>query len=89
MFRENKKAVFYFSKLKIIELWELLLVLLRQRRTRLEQCMHLQRVFQEMINIIDWMDEIKVRHHSTLYLLTSNKGLSCQKIVVRITFEKR
>ncbi|EDO33565.1 predicted protein [Nematostella vectensis] len=25
----------------------------------LEKCMQLQRVFQEMINIIDWMDEIK------------------------------
>ncbi|XP_031552905.1 spectrin beta chain, non-erythrocytic 1-like isoform X2 [Actinia tenebrosa] len=48
------------GKMKIIELWELLLVLLKQRRARLEKCMHLQRVFQEMINIIDWMDEIKV-----------------------------
>lgn len=48
------------GKNKIIELWNILLVLLKQRRARLEKCMRLQRVFQEMINIIDWMDEIKV-----------------------------
>lgn len=48
------------GKNKIIELWNILLVLLKQRRSRLEKCMRLQRVFQEMINIIDWMDEIKV-----------------------------
>ncbi|XP_032239849.2 spectrin beta chain isoform X2 [Nematostella vectensis] len=45
---------------RIIQLWELLLVLIKQRRVRLEKCMQLQRVFQEMINIIDWMDEIKI-----------------------------
>lgn len=48
------------GKNKILKSWELLLVLLKQRRARLEKCMRLQRVFQEMINIIDWMDEIKV-----------------------------
>jgi len=41
-------------------LWEQLLELLKRRRSRLEKSMKLQRIFQEMINIIDWMDEIKV-----------------------------
>ena len=44
----------------ILEMWAKLLVLLKSRRSRLEQSMKLQRIFQEMINIIDWMDEVKV-----------------------------
>ncbi|KAJ7388705.1 hypothetical protein OS493_036144 [Desmophyllum pertusum] len=44
----------------ILELWEKLLELLKRRRSRLEKCMKLQRGFQEMINTIDWMDEIKM-----------------------------
>lgn len=44
----------------ILQLWEQLLVLLKSRRSRLEKSMKLQRIFQEMINIIDWMDEIKM-----------------------------
>ena len=31
------------------------------RRARLENVMRLQKVFQEMINAVDWMDDIKVR----------------------------
>ncbi|XP_015776593.1 PREDICTED: spectrin beta chain, non-erythrocytic 1-like, partial [Acropora digitifera] len=44
----------------ILQLWEQLLELLKSRRSRLEKSMKLQRIFQEMINIIDWMDEIKM-----------------------------
>ena len=44
----------------ILQLWEQLLELLKRRRSRLEKSMKLQRIFQEMINAIDWMDEIKV-----------------------------
>ena len=43
-----------------MQLWEQLLELLKRRRSRLEKSMKLQRIFQEMINAIDWMDEIKV-----------------------------
>ncbi len=45
----------------VIRLWEYLLELLRARRHRLEMNLGLQRVFQEMLYIMDWMDEMKVR----------------------------
>lgn len=64
------------GKNKIIQLWNMLLVLLKQRRARLEKCMRLQRVFQEMINIIDWMDEMKV-----VYCLFSIVGLVSYKLI--------
>ena len=41
-------------------LWEYLLELLKARRLRLEMNLGLQRVFQEMLYIMDWMDEMKV-----------------------------
>jgi len=41
-------------------LWAYLLELLRARRLRLELSLKLQKVFQEMLYILDWMDEIKV-----------------------------
>uniref|UniRef100_A0A8C7XCV9 Spectrin beta chain n=1 Tax=Oryzias sinensis TaxID=183150 RepID=A0A8C7XCV9_9TELE len=41
-------------------LWEYLLELLKARRHRLEQNLGLQRVFQEMLYIMDWMDEMKM-----------------------------
>lgn len=44
----------------ILKLWEQLLELLSRRRSRLKKSMKLQRCFQEMINTIDWMDEIKM-----------------------------
>ncbi|XP_069464336.1 spectrin beta chain, non-erythrocytic 1 isoform X2 [Ambystoma mexicanum] len=44
----------------VIRLWEYLLELLRARRQRLEMNLGLQRVFQEMLYIMDWMDEMKV-----------------------------
>ena len=46
---------------EILKLWEELLALVATRRARLEKVMRLQKVFQEMINGVDWMDDIKVR----------------------------
>ncbi|XP_051273995.1 spectrin beta chain, non-erythrocytic 1 isoform X9 [Dicentrarchus labrax] len=43
----------------VIRLWEYLLELLKARRQRLEMNLGLQRVFQEMLYIMDWMDEMK------------------------------
>ncbi|XP_010181033.1 PREDICTED: spectrin beta chain, erythrocytic-like, partial [Mesitornis unicolor] len=45
----------------ILRLWEQLLELLAARRQRLEMNLALQHLFQEMLHIIDWMDEVKVR----------------------------
>ncbi|XP_067895582.1 spectrin beta chain, non-erythrocytic 1-like isoform X1 [Heterodontus francisci] len=45
----------------IMRLWEYLLELLNARRARLEMNLALQKIFQEMLHIIDWMDEMKVR----------------------------
>lgn len=44
----------------VLRLWEYLLELLKARRQRLEMNLGLQRVFQEMLYIMDWMDEMKV-----------------------------
>ncbi|XP_032363266.1 spectrin beta chain, non-erythrocytic 1 [Etheostoma spectabile] len=44
----------------VVRLWEYLLELLRARRLRLEMNLGLQRVFQEMLHIMDWMDEMKM-----------------------------
>ncbi|KAK5925769.1 hypothetical protein CgunFtcFv8_021401 [Champsocephalus gunnari] len=44
----------------VVRLWEYLLELLRARRLRLETNLGLQRVFQEMLHIMDWMDEMKM-----------------------------
>ncbi|XP_078515642.1 spectrin beta chain, erythrocytic [Lissotriton helveticus] len=43
----------------ILRLWEYLLELLKARRGRLEINFTLQRLFQEMLEIINWMDEVK------------------------------
>lgn len=45
----------------ILRLWEYLQELLKARRGRLEKNLTLQRIFQEMLYIISWMDEMKVR----------------------------
>ncbi|NXX84109.1 SPTB1 protein, partial [Urocolius indicus] len=45
----------------ILRLWEQLLELLAARRRRLEMNLTLQRLFQEMLHCIDWMDEVKVQ----------------------------
>ncbi|XP_068176796.1 spectrin beta chain, non-erythrocytic 1-like isoform X2 [Antennarius striatus] len=44
----------------VLRLWDFLLELLRARRRRLEASLGLQRLFQEMLHIMDWMDQIKV-----------------------------
>ncbi|XP_029690639.1 spectrin beta chain, non-erythrocytic 1-like isoform X3 [Takifugu rubripes] len=44
----------------VMRLWEYLLELLKARRLRLEMNLGLQRVFQEMLYIMDWMDEMKM-----------------------------
>ncbi|XP_063053381.1 spectrin beta chain, non-erythrocytic 1 [Engraulis encrasicolus] len=44
----------------VLRLWEYLLELLKARRHRLEMNLGLQRVFQEMLYIMDWMDEMKM-----------------------------
>ncbi|XP_033000979.1 spectrin beta chain, non-erythrocytic 1 isoform X3 [Lacerta agilis] len=44
----------------VFRLWEYLLELLRARRQRLEMNLGLQKIFQEMLYIMDWMDEMKV-----------------------------
>ncbi|KAM6171011.1 spectrin beta chain, erythrocytic [Erethizon dorsatum] len=43
----------------ILRLWSYLLELLRSRRQRLETTLELQKLFQDMLHSIDWMDEIK------------------------------
>lgn len=45
----------------VLRLWEYLLELLKARRQRLEMNLGVQRVFQEMLYIMDWMDEMKVK----------------------------
>ena len=49
-----------YRKDNVLELWAYLLELLRARRLRLELSLKLQKVFQEMLYILDWIDEIKV-----------------------------
>ncbi|XP_062864868.1 spectrin beta chain, non-erythrocytic 1-like isoform X1 [Trichomycterus rosablanca] len=44
----------------VLRLWSYLQELLRARRQRLELNLGLQRVFQEMLYIMDWMDEMKM-----------------------------
>ncbi|XP_078593448.1 spectrin beta chain, non-erythrocytic 1-like isoform X43 [Branchiostoma floridae x Branchiostoma japonicum] len=51
----------------ILRLWAYLLELLKARRARLEASLSLQRIFQEMLYIMDWMDEMKVRLTSEDY----------------------
>lgn len=43
--------------------------------------MKLQRIFQEMINIIDWMDEIKVIF---FYYCLQQEGVKCGSILLII-----
>ena len=46
----------------MLRLWNYLLELLRARRSRLEMSLQLHKIFQEMIYVLDWMDEIKVQY---------------------------
>ncbi|XP_059376697.1 spectrin beta chain, erythrocytic-like [Carassius carassius] len=43
----------------ILRLWDYLQELLKARRGRLDKNLTLQRIFQEMLHIISWMDEMK------------------------------
>ncbi|KAM9842482.1 spectrin beta chain, erythrocytic [Aulostomus maculatus] len=45
----------------ILRLWDYLQELLKARRGRLDKNLTLQRIFQEMLHIISWMDEMKAR----------------------------
>lgn len=49
------------SKENVLRLWNELLELLKRRRVRLDVSLKVYRVFQEMIYILDWIDEIRVR----------------------------
>ncbi|KYO25572.1 hypothetical protein Y1Q_0016904 [Alligator mississippiensis] len=44
----------------VLRQWGLLRELVRARRARLEQNLALQRVFQDMVHMIDWMEEMQV-----------------------------
>lgn len=48
-------------------LWEYLLELLQARRQRLDLTLKLYKIFQEMLYVLDWMDEITARLHSEDY----------------------
>ncbi|KAK7104923.1 spectrin beta chain-like isoform X2 [Littorina saxatilis] len=45
----------------VLRLWQYLLELLRARRMRLELTHNLHKIFQEMLYILGWMEEIKAR----------------------------
>uniref|UniRef100_A0A8C9ZMQ2 Spectrin beta chain n=1 Tax=Sander lucioperca TaxID=283035 RepID=A0A8C9ZMQ2_SANLU len=45
----------------ILRLWDYLQELLKARRARLDKNLTLQRIFQEMLYIISWMDDMKAR----------------------------
>uniref|UniRef100_A0A8C4NKB3 Spectrin beta chain n=1 Tax=Eptatretus burgeri TaxID=7764 RepID=A0A8C4NKB3_EPTBU len=51
----------------VMRLWEYLLELLAARRARLDANISLQRIFQEMLHLIDWMDDMKARLQSQDY----------------------
>lgn len=44
----------------VLRLWDYLQELLKARRARLHKNLTLQRIFQEMLHIISWMDDMKV-----------------------------
>ncbi|KAL0969750.1 hypothetical protein UPYG_G00231790 [Umbra pygmaea] len=48
-------------KNNILKLWDYLQELLKARRARLDKNLTLQRIFQEMLSIINWMDDMKAR----------------------------
>lgn len=57
----------------ILRLWDYLQELLKARRSRLDKNLTLQRIFQEMLYIINWMDDMKVlrkRLHSSANALS-------------------
>lgn len=46
----------------VLRLWDYLQELLKARRARLDKNLTLQRIFQEMLYIISWTDDMKVQH---------------------------
>src|ERR1700733_10274785 len=50
----------FCRKDNVLRLWQYLLELLRARQLRLDLSLQLQRVFEEMMCTLEWMDEIKV-----------------------------
>ncbi|XP_054653191.1 spectrin beta chain, erythrocytic isoform X2 [Dunckerocampus dactyliophorus] len=46
---------------KVLRLWDYLQELIKARRGRLDKNLTLQRLFQEMLYIISWMDDMKAR----------------------------
>lgn len=49
------------QKDNVLRQWALLTELLSARRARLEQNLALQKIFQEMVYMIDWMEDMQVR----------------------------
>uniref|UniRef100_A0A8C8AIR1 Spectrin beta chain n=1 Tax=Otus sunia TaxID=257818 RepID=A0A8C8AIR1_9STRI len=66
----------------ILRLWEHLLKLLAARRQRLEMNLALQRLFQEMLHSIDWMDEVKLASpESGKHLLEAEELLQTHRLL--------
>uniref|UniRef100_A0A803SNP0 Spectrin beta chain n=1 Tax=Anolis carolinensis TaxID=28377 RepID=A0A803SNP0_ANOCA len=55
------------QKDNVLRQWGLLTELVSARRARLEQNLALQKIFQEMVYMIDWMDDMQVRLASKDY----------------------
>ncbi|KRX67874.1 Spectrin beta chain [Trichinella sp. T9] len=51
----------------VLQLWNFLLELLMARRVRLELSMVIQKIFQDMIHVLGWMEELKARMLSDDY----------------------
>lgn len=64
----------------ILRLWDYLQELLNARRGRLDKNLTLQRIFQEMLYIISWMDDMKVEHRRQ-YSSTDNIFLLDAKLI--------
>lgn len=58
----------------VLRLWDYLQELLRARRGRLDKNLTLQWIFQEMLYIISWMDDMKVLSDGSLYHATVRMG---------------
>lgn len=58
----------------VLRLWDYLQELLRARRGRLDKNLTLQWIFQEMLYIISWMDDMKVLSDGSLYHATVRTG---------------
>ena len=61
------RSFVFHRKENVLRLWMYLLELLKARRMRLELSLHLQKVFQEMLYVLDWIDEIKVTSPQTCH----------------------